>query len=79
MLYETRPDPAPGRGEVLPHKERRRPLWLYGLPLKMWFRARVSTSAPFRRSPSAPSPVLSTIMGVGGGFIRAGHALMCCA
>ena len=58
------------RGEVLPHKERRRPLWLYGLPLKMRFPRSglyISAIPPFVLGGFAG--VLSAIMGVGGGFI----------
>ena len=58
------------RGEVLPHKERRRPLWLYGLPLKMRFPRSglyISAIPPFGLGVFAG--VLSAIMGVGGGFI----------
>lgn len=58
------------RGEVLPHRERRRPLWLYGLPLKMRFPRSglyISAIPPFILGGFAG--VLSAIMGVGGGFI----------
>lgn len=58
------------RGEVLPHRERRRPLWLYGLPLKMRFPRSglyISAIPPFMLGGFAG--VLSAIMGVGGGFI----------
>ena len=58
------------RGEVLPHRERRRPLWLYGLPLKMRFPRSglyISAIPPFALGSFAG--VLSAIMGVGGGFI----------
>ena len=58
------------RGEVLPHRERRRPLWLYGLPLKMRFPRSglyISAIPPFVLGGFAG--VLSAIMGVGGGFI----------
>ncbi len=58
------------RGEVAPHKERRRPLWLYGLPLKMRFPRSglyISAIPPFVLGGFAG--VLSAIMGVGGGFI----------
>jgi uncharacterized membrane protein YfcA len=63
MLYES-------RGEVTPHKERRRPLWLYGLPLKMRFPRSglyISAIPPFALGGFVG--VLSAIMGVGGGFI----------
>ncbi len=58
------------RGEVLPHRERRRPMWLYGLPLKMRFPRSglyISAIPPFVLGGFAG--VLSAIMGVGGGFI----------
>jgi uncharacterized membrane protein YfcA len=58
------------RGEVTPHKERRRPLWLYGLPLKMRFPRSglyISAIPPFALGGFVG--VLSAIMGVGGGFI----------
>jgi len=58
------------RGDVVPHKERRRPLWLYGLPLKMRFPRSglyISAIPPFALG--AFAGVLSAIMGVGGGFI----------
>ena len=58
------------RGEVLSHRERRRPLWLYGLPLKMRFPRSglyISAIPPFMLGGFAG--VLSAIMGVGGGFI----------
>jgi uncharacterized membrane protein YfcA len=58
------------RGEAVPHKERRRPLWLYGLPLKMRFPRSglyISAIPPFALGGFVG--VLSAIMGVGGGFI----------
>ncbi|MBX9803394.1 MAG: sulfite exporter TauE/SafE family protein [Caulobacteraceae bacterium] len=58
------------RGEILPHRERRRPLWLYGLPLKMRFPRSglyISAIPPFVLGGFAG--ILSAIMGVGGGFI----------
>ena len=58
------------RGEIAPHRERRRPLWLYGLPLKMRFPRSglyISAIPPFALG--AFAGVLSAIMGVGGGFI----------
>lgn len=58
------------RGEIAPHRERRRPLWLYGLPLKMRFPRSglyISAIPPFALGGFAG--VLSAIMGVGGGFI----------
>ena len=58
------------RGEVLPHRERRRPLWLYGLPLKMRFpRSGLYISAIPPLVLGGFAGVLSAIMGVGGGFI----------
>ncbi len=58
------------RGEVVPHKERRRPLWLYGLPLKMRFPRSglyISAIPPFVLGGFVG--MMSAIMGVGGGFI----------
>lgn len=58
------------RGETPPRKERRRPMWLYGLPLKMKFPRSglyISAIPPFGLGVVAG--VLSAIMGVGGGFI----------
>lgn len=58
------------RGEVAPHKERRRPMWLYGLPLKMRFPRSglyISAIPPFALGGFVG--VMSAIMGVGGGFI----------
>ncbi|WP_420480221.1 sulfite exporter TauE/SafE family protein [Brevundimonas sp. FT23028] len=58
------------RGEVTPHRERRRPLWLYGLPLRMKFPRSglyISAIPPFALGSFVG--VLSAIMGVGGGFI----------
>lgn len=58
------------RGEVAPHKERRRPLWLYGLPLRMRFHRSglyISVIPPIGLGVFAG--VLSAIMGVGGGFV----------
>jgi uncharacterized protein len=58
------------RGEVTPHRERRRPLWLYGLPLKMRFpRSGLYISAIPPLVLGGFAGVLSAIMGVGGGFI----------
>ena len=58
------------RGEVLPHRERRRPLWLYGLPLKMRFpRSGLHISAIPPLVLGGFAGILSAIMGVGGGFI----------
>lgn len=58
------------RGETPPRKERRRPLWLYGLPLRMRFPRSglyISAIPPFGLGVFAG--ILSAIMGVGGGFI----------
>ena len=58
------------RGEVPTRKERRRPMWLYGLPLRMRFPRSglyISAIPPFGLGVLAG--VLSAIMGVGGGFI----------
>lgn len=58
------------RGETPPRKDRRRPLWLYGLPLKMKFPRSglyISAIPPFGLGVFAG--ILSAIMGVGGGFI----------
>lgn len=58
------------RGEVTHHKERRRPLWLYGLPLRMKFPRSglyISAIPPFALGSFVG--ILSAIMGVGGGFI----------
>ncbi|MFA4950701.1 sulfite exporter TauE/SafE family protein [Brevundimonas sp.] len=58
------------RGDVVPHKERRRPLWLYGLPLKMRFpRSGLYISAIPPLGLGLLVGILSAIMGVGGGFI----------
>ena len=58
------------RGETAPHKERRRPLWLYGLPFRMRFPRSglfISIIPPIGLGVFAG--ILSAIMGVGGGFI----------
>ncbi|CAN5246588.1 sulfite exporter TauE/SafE family protein [soil metagenome] len=58
------------RGETAPHKERRRPLFLYGLPFRMRFPRSglfISVLPPIALGVFAG--VLSAIMGVGGGFI----------
>ena len=58
------------RGLPAPHKQRRRPMWLYGLPLKMKFRASglyISVIPPILVG--ALVGFLAAIMGVGGGFI----------
>jgi uncharacterized protein len=58
------------RGEVVPHKERRRPLWLYGLPWKMRFpKSGLYISAIPPLGLGVFAGILSAIMGVGGGFI----------
>lgn len=58
------------RGTTPTRKERRRPLWLYGLPFRMKFPRSglyISVIPPFGLGVFAG--VLSAIMGVGGGFI----------
>lgn len=58
------------RGERPPRKDRRRPMWLYGLPLRMRFPRSglyISAIPPFGLGVFAG--ILSAIMGVGGGFI----------
>ncbi len=58
------------RGETPPRQERRRPLWLYGLPFRMRFPRSglyISAIPPFGLGVFAG--ILSAIMGVGGGFI----------
>ena len=58
------------RGVPAPRKDRRRPMWLYGLPLRMKFPKSglyISALPPFGLGVFAG--VLSAIMGVGGGFI----------
>lgn len=58
------------RGETPPRKERRRPMWLYGLPFRMRFPRSglyISAIPPFGLGVFAG--ILSAIMGVGGGFI----------
>ena len=58
------------RGETPPRKERRRPLFLYGLPFRMRFPRSglyISIIPPLALGMFAG--VLSAIMGVGGGFI----------
>lgn len=58
------------RGVTPPRPQRRRPLWLYGLPLMMRFPKSglyISALPPFGLGVFAG--VLSAIMGVGGGFI----------
>jgi uncharacterized membrane protein YfcA len=58
------------RGETPPRKERRRPMWLYGLPFRMRFPRSglyISAIPPFGLGVFAG--ILSAVMGVGGGFI----------
>jgi uncharacterized membrane protein YfcA len=58
------------RGETAPHKDRRRPLFLYGLPFRMRFPKSglyISAIPPLLLGVFAG--ILSAIMGVGGGFI----------
>jgi uncharacterized membrane protein YfcA len=58
------------RGETPERKERRRPMWLYGLPFRMRFPRSglyISAIPPFGLGVFAG--ILSAIMGVGGGFI----------
>lgn len=58
------------RGEPHPRPQRRRPLWLYGLPFRMRFPRSglyISALPPFALG--AFAGLLSAIMGVGGGFI----------
>ena len=58
------------RGVTVPHTERRRPLWLYGLPFRMKFPRSglyISIIPPIGLGVFAG--ILSAIMGVGGGFI----------
>ncbi|MBL8772302.1 MAG: sulfite exporter TauE/SafE family protein [Phenylobacterium sp.] len=58
------------RGEPKPPRRDRRPIWLYGLPLKMRFpRSRLYISVIPPLMLGAFVGVLSAIMGVGGGFI----------
>ncbi len=58
------------RGEAAPRKERRRPLWLYGLPFKMRFpRSGLYISAIPPIGLGVFAGMLSAIMGVGGGFV----------
>ena len=58
------------RGEAQPPRKDRRPVWLYGLPLKMRFpRSRLYISVIPPLALGAFVGVLSAIMGVGGGFI----------
>ena len=58
------------RGITPPRKDRRRPMWLYGLPLKVRFpKSGLYISAIPPLLLGAFAGVLSAIMGVGGGFI----------
>ncbi len=58
------------RGEALAEPKDRRPLWLYGLPLKMRFpRSRLYISVLPPIALGVGVGILSAIMGVGGGFI----------
>ncbi len=71
MLYESLTEILRRvRGEIVPYKERHRPLWLYGLPWKMRFPKSglyISVIPPLALGVFAG--ILSAIMGVGGGFI----------
>lgn len=58
------------RGEAPPRRDRRRPLWLYGLPFRMRFpRSGLYISAIPPLALGVFAGILSAIMGVGGGFI----------
>ncbi|NBW09851.1 MAG: sulfite exporter TauE/SafE family protein [Caulobacteraceae bacterium] len=58
------------RGETAPHKDRRRPLFLYGLPFRMRFpKSGLYISAIPPLALGIFAGVLSAIMGVGGGFV----------
>ena len=58
------------RGETPPRKERRRPMWLYGLPFRMRFpRSGLYISAIPPLGLGLLVGILSAIMGLGGGFI----------
>ncbi|ODT85977.1 sulfite exporter TauE/SafE family protein [Phenylobacterium sp. SCN 70-31] len=58
------------RGDTAPARRDRRPVWLYGLPLKMRFpRSRLYISVIPPLALGAFVGILSAIMGVGGGFI----------
>ena len=58
------------QGQPAPPRRDRRPVWLYGLPLKMRFpRSRLYISVIPPLALGAFVGVLSAIMGVGGGFI----------
>ncbi len=58
------------RGETAPHKDRRRPLFLYGLPFRMRFpKSGLYISAIPPLALGIFAGILSAIMGVGGGFV----------
>ena len=58
------------RGVTAPRKERRRPMWLYGLPFRMRFpRSGLYISIIPLIALGSFVGILSAIMGVGGGFI----------
>ncbi|RZJ16939.1 MAG: sulfite exporter TauE/SafE family protein [Brevundimonas sp.] len=58
------------RGDAPPRRDRRRPLWLYGLPFRMRFpRSGLYISAIPPLALGVFAGILSAIMGVGGGFI----------
>ena len=71
MLYESLNEILRRyRGETAPRKERRRPLWLYGLPFRMRFpRSGLYISLIPPLVLGMLVGILSAIMGVGGGFI----------
>ena len=71
MLYESLSEILRRRrGEPPPRKDRRRPLWLYGLPFKVRFpRSGLYISAIPPLGLGIFAGILSAIMGVGGGFI----------
>ena len=71
MLYESLNEILRRyRGETAPRKERRRPLWLYGLPFRMRFpRSGLYISLIPPLVLGMMVGILSAIMGVGGGFI----------
>ena len=70
MLYESLSEILRRRrGEPPPRKDRRRPLWLYGLPFKVRFpRSGLYISAIPPLGLGIFAGILSAIMGVGGGF-----------
>ena len=71
MLYESLSEILRRyRGLPSPHKDRHRPLFLYGLPLRMKFpKSGLYISAIPPLALGVFAGVLSAIMGVGGGFI----------